>query len=81
MPSTESDQDSRQNERRECFMDRSNRLRRRAVARDVLRAMRRTEGTQAEARTPNHRADDVVAAIEDHKVSRRGRKIKEPPAG
>jgi hypothetical protein len=62
-------------------MDRSNRLRRRAVARDVLRAMRRTEGTQAEARTPTDRADEVVAAIEDNKASRRDPKIKEPPAG
>jgi hypothetical protein len=46
----------------------------------VLRAMRRTEGTQAEARTPTDRADDVLAAVEDYKASRRGQKIKEPPA-
>ena len=62
-------------------MDRSKRLRRRAVARDVLRAMRRTEGTQAEARTPTDRADEVLATIEDYKASLRGRKIREPPAG
>ena len=79
MPSTESDQDSRQNERRECFMDRSNRLRRRAVARDVLRAMRRTERIRAEARTPTDGADEMVAAIDDYKASLSARKIKEPP--
>jgi hypothetical protein len=62
-------------------MDRSNRLRRRVVARDVLRAMRRTERTRAEARTPTDGADEVVAAIEDYKASRRGPKIKGPPAG
>ena len=55
--------------------------RRRAIARDVQRIIRNIEQTLSEARTPNHRADDVVAAIEDYKVSRRGRKIKEPPAG
>jgi hypothetical protein len=79
MPSTESDQDSRQNDRRECFMDRSNRLRRRAVARDVLRAMRRTERTRSEARTPTDGADEVIVAIEDYKASPCARKLKEPP--
>ena len=79
MPSTEGDQDSRQNERRECFMDRSKRLRRRAAARDVQRAMRRTERTLAEARSQSDRADDVLDAIEDDKASGRDRKIKELP--
>ena len=54
---------------------------RRAIARDVQRTIRNSEQTLSEARTLNHPADEVVAAIEDHKASRRGQKIKEPPAG
>ena len=55
--------------------------RRQAIARDVQRTIRNIEQALSEAKTPNDRADEVVAAIEDHKASRRGQKIKEPPAG
>jgi hypothetical protein len=55
--------------------------RRQAIARDVQRTIRNIEQALSEAKTPNDRADEVVAAIEDYKASRRGRKIKEPPAG
>jgi len=62
-------------------MDQGQRRRRRVRERDVLRTMRKIEQTLSEAGTPIDRAHEVVAAIEDNKASRRGPKIKEPPAG
>jgi len=61
-------------------MDQGQRRRRRVRERDVLRTMRKIEQTRSEAETPTDRADEVLAAVEDYKASRRGRKIKEPLA-